>query len=141
MCYSLVYNTCVCYRCTLIQCGVYLIYVYIILCLLWLYSIVLWYYMHLYSCRGLDLVLHGSTDYTIALCMYINLFMSDCLILRDCYIFICLVCYLVCVVVASAESLPNIEHLFCLIVQHYFCVLSSGIDYGYSGCVWYRVKL
>nr|DAT25740.1 MAG TPA: hypothetical protein [Caudoviricetes sp.] len=50
--------------------------------------------------------------YTIVLCFYMYLYMYDSLILYDCYIFICLVCILICVFVASAGSLPNIEHLF-----------------------------
>ena len=76
------------------------------------YGCRLYYYMHLYSCRSLDLVLRGSMRYTIVLCLYMHLFMYDSLILYDCYILICLVCILVCVFVASAGSLPNIEHLF-----------------------------
>ena len=68
--------------------------------------------MHLYSCCILDLVLRGSMRYTIVLCFYMYLYMYDSLILYDCYIFICLVYILICVFVASAESLPNIEHLF-----------------------------
>ena len=72
----------------------------------------LYYYIHLYSYCGLDLVLRGSVNYTIVLCLYMYLFMYDSLILYDCYILICLVCILVCVFVASAGSLPNIEHLF-----------------------------
>nr|DAM36883.1 MAG TPA: hypothetical protein [Caudoviricetes sp.] len=76
------------------------------------YSYMLCYYMHLYSYSSLDLVLHGSMRYTIVLCLYMYLFMHDSLILYDCYIFICLVYILVCVVITSAGSLPNIEHLF-----------------------------
>nr|DAZ77078.1 MAG TPA: hypothetical protein [Caudoviricetes sp.] len=44
--------------------------------------------------------------------LYMYLFMYDSLILYDCYILICLVCILICVVIASVGSLPNIEHLF-----------------------------
>ena len=69
-------------------------------------------YIYLYSCRGLDLILCSSIRYTIVLCLYMYLYMYGCLILRDCYIFICLVCILVCVFVASAGYVPNIEHLF-----------------------------
>ena len=80
------------------------------------YSCILYYYMLLYSYHSLDLVLRGSMRYTIVLCLYMYLFMhlyiSDSLILYDCYILICLVCILICVFVASAGSLPNIEHLF-----------------------------
>lgn len=68
--------------------------------------------MHLYSCCILDLVLRGSMRYTIMLCLFMYLYIFDCLILRDCYILICLVCILICIVIASAGSLPNIEHLF-----------------------------
>ena len=64
--------------------------------------------MLLYSYHSLDLVLRGSMRYTIML----YLFMYDSLILYDCYILICLVYMLICVFVASAGSLPNIEHLF-----------------------------
>lgn len=70
------------------------------------------YYMHLYSCCSLDLVLCGSIRYTIVLCLYMYLFIYDSLILYDCHILICLVCILICVVIASAGSPPNIEHLF-----------------------------
>ena len=72
----------------------------------------LYYYMHLYSYCSLDLVLRGSMRYTIVLCLYMYLYMFDSLILYDCYILICLVCILICVVIASVGSLPNIEHLF-----------------------------
>ena len=72
------------------------------------YSYMLCYYMHLYSCCSLDLVLRDSMRYTIVLYLY----MYDSLILYDCYILICLVYILICVFVASAGSLPNIEHLF-----------------------------
>lgn len=72
----------------------------------------LYYYMHLYSRCSLDLVLRGSMIYTIVLCLYMYLYMHDSLILYDCYILICLVCILICVFVASAGYLPNIEHLF-----------------------------
>ena len=65
----------------------------------------LYYYMYLYSYSSLDLVLRGSMRYTTMLCLYMYLFIYDSLILYDCYI-------LICVFVASAESLPNIEHLF-----------------------------
>ena len=76
------------------------------------YSRMLYLYMHMYSCRGLELVLRGSMRYTIVLCLHMYLYMSDSLILYDCYILICLVYILICVVIASAGSLPNIEHLF-----------------------------
>ena len=72
----------------------------------------LYYYMYLYSYSSLDLVLRGSMRYTTMLCLYMYLYMFDSLILYDCYILICLVYILICVFVASAESLPNIEHLF-----------------------------
>lgn len=76
------------------------------------YSCMLYYYMLLYSYRSLDLVLCSSMRYTIVLCLYMQLYIFDCLILRDCYILICLVYILICVVIASVGSLPNIEHLF-----------------------------
>ena len=76
------------------------------------YSCMLCYYMHLYSCCSLGLVLHGSMRYTIVLCLYMYLFMYDSLILYDCYILICLVYILICVVITSVGSLPNIEHSF-----------------------------
>lgn len=76
------------------------------------YSCMLYYYMYLYSYSSLDLVLRGSIRYTTVLCLYMYLLMYDSLILHDCYILICLVCILVCVVIANAGSLPNIEHLF-----------------------------
>lgn len=76
------------------------------------YSCMLYYYMYLYSYSSLNLVLCGSMRYTIVLCLYMYLFMYDSLISYDCYILICLVYILVCVVIASAGSLPNIEHLF-----------------------------
>lgn len=76
------------------------------------YSYMLCYYMHLYSYSSLDLVLRGSMRYTIVLCFYMYLYMFDSLTLYDCYILICLVYILICVFVASAGSLPNIEHLF-----------------------------
>lgn len=72
----------------------------------------LYYYMHLYNYSSLDLVLRGSIRYTIVLCLLSCLFSFDSLILYDFYILICLVCILICVVIASAGSLPNIEHLF-----------------------------
>lgn len=72
------------------------------------YSCILYYYMLLYSYHSLDLVLRGSMRYTIML----YLFMYDSLILYDCYILICLVYILICVVITSVGSLPNIEHLF-----------------------------
>lgn len=72
----------------------------------------LYYYMYLYSCSSLDLVLHGSVRYTIVLCLYMYLYMYNSLILYDCFILICLVYILICVVITSAGSLPNIEHLF-----------------------------
>ena len=77
-----------------------------------MYSRMLYYYMHLYSCCSLDLVLRGSIRYTIVLCLYMYLYMYDSLILYDCHILICLVCILICVFVTSVGSLPNIERLF-----------------------------
>lgn len=77
-----------------------------------IYSNMLYYYMYLYSYSSLDLVLRGSMRYTTMLCLYMYLFIYDSLILYDCYILICLVYILICVFVASAGSLPNIEHLF-----------------------------
>ena len=76
------------------------------------YSCILYYYMLLYSYHSLDLVLRGSVNYTIVLCLYMYLFMYDSLILYDCYVLICLVYILICVVITSVGSLPNIEHLF-----------------------------
>lgn len=76
------------------------------------YSCMLYYYMHLYSYSSLDLVLRGNMRYTITLCLYMYLFSFDSLILYDCFILICLVYILVCVVIASVRYLPNIEHLF-----------------------------
>lgn len=112
ICYSTMYSICLCRRCTLIQYYVYVVYLYVISCVYVVYSCMLCYYMHLYSCCSLDLVLRGSMIYTIVLCLYMYLYMYDSLILYDCYILICLVCILICVVIASAGSLPNIEHLF-----------------------------
>lgn len=77
------------------------------LCIVVCYTII-----YLYSCCSLDLVLRGSMNYTIVLCLYMSLYMYDSLILYDCYISICLVYILICVVIASAGSLPNVEHLF-----------------------------
>ena len=81
------------------------------------------YYIHLYSYSSLDLVLRSSMRYTIMLCLYMYLFMYDSLILYDCYIFICLVCILVCVVITSAGSLPNIERLFASSVAWFCCAV------------------
>lgn len=119
MCYSTICSTYLCRRCTLIQYYVYVLYLYIISQMYVVYSRMLYYYMHLYSCCSLNLVLRGSMRYTIMLCLYMHLYMYDRLILYDCYILICLVCILICVFVASAGSLPNIEHLFaqqCIMV-------------------------
>lgn len=80
------------------------------------YSCMLYYYMHLYSYSSLDLILRDSIRYTIMLCLYMYLFMYDSLILYDCYILICLVYILICVIIANAGSLPNIERLFWLVV-------------------------
>lgn len=142
MYYSLVYNTCLCRKYTLIQCGVYLIYVYVVLWLYMIYSNMLYLYMHMYSCRGLDLISCDSIRYTIALCLYMHLFISDNLILCDCYILICLVYILICVFIASAGSLPNIEHLFaqqcstvlwcCQVVQIMGIDRWFGIELCYS---------
>lgn len=108
MCYSTICSTYLCRRCTLIQYYVYVLYLYIISQMYMVYSYMLCYYMHLYSYSSLDLVLCGSMRYTIVSC----LFMYDSLILYDCYILICLVYILTCVVITSVGSLPNIEHLF-----------------------------
>ena len=119
MCYSTICSTYLCRRCTLIQYYVYILYIYIMSQVYVVYSFMLYYYIHLYSYCGLDLVLHGSMRYTIVLCLYMYLYMSDSLILYDCHILICLVYILICVFVASAGSLPNIEHLFaqqCIMV-------------------------
>lgn len=88
--------------------------------------------MHLYSYCSLDLVLRGSMRYTIVLCLYMYLYMYDSLILYNCYILICLVYILICVFVASAGYLPNIEHLFgqqCIMVLWCCQVIQiMGID-------------
>lgn len=47
------------------------------------YNCMLYYYIHLYSCRSLDLVLHGNIRYTIVLCLYMYLFNFDSLILYN----------------------------------------------------------
>lgn len=112
MCYSTTYNTCLYRRCTIIQYYVYVLYLYIMSQVYVVYSCTLYYYMLLYSYRSLDLVLCSSMIYTIVLCLHMYLYMYDSLILYDCYILICLVYILICVFVASAGSLPNIEHLF-----------------------------
>lgn len=112
MCYSTICSTYLCRRCTIIQYYVYVLYLYIMSQVYVIYSCILYCYMHLYSCCILDLVLRGSMRYTIVLCFYMYLYMYDSLILYDCYIFICLVYILICVVIASAGSLPNIERLF-----------------------------
>lgn len=95
----------------------YMYYIYIMSQVYVVYSCMLYYYMLLYSYYSLDLVfldlvLRGSMRYTIMLCLYMHLYMYDSLILYDCYILICLVYILICVFIASAGSLPNIEHLF-----------------------------
>ena len=141
ICYSTMYIICLCRRCTLIQYYVYVVYLYVISCVYVVYSCMLCYYMHLYSCCSLDLVLRGSMRYTIVLCLYMYLYMYDSLILYDCYILICLVCILVCVVIASAGSLPNIEHLFgqqcsmvlqcCQVVQIKVMGGWFGIEFSY----------
>lgn len=110
--YSIVYIVCVCCECTIIQYYVILVYLYVMSLIYVAYSISLYYYIHLYSCNCLDLVLRGSMRYTIVLCLHMYLYMYDSLILYDCYILICLVYILICVFVASVGSLPNIEHLF-----------------------------
>lgn len=110
--YSIVYNTYLCRRCTIIQYYVYVLYLYIMSQVYVIYSCILYCYMHLYSCCILDLVLRGSMRYTIMLCLYMYLFIYDSLTLYDCYILICLVYILICVVITSVRSLPNIEHLF-----------------------------
>ena len=110
--YSIMYSTCLCRSRTIIQYYIYVLYLYIISQVYVVYSCILYYYMYLYSYRSLDLVLCSSMRYTIVLCLLSCLFSFDSLILYDCYILICLVCILICVVIASAGSLPNIEHLF-----------------------------
>lgn len=110
--YSIMYSACLCRRCTIIQYYVYVLYLYIMSQVYVVYSCMLCYYTHLYSCCSLDLVLCSSMRYTIVLCLHMYLYMYDSLILYDCYILICLVYILICVVIASAGSLPNIEHLF-----------------------------
>ena len=110
--YSIMYSTCLCCRCTLVQYYVYILYLYIVLQAYIVYSCMLYYYIHLYSYSSLDLVLCGGIRYTIVLCLYMYLYMYDSLILYDCHILICLVCILICVVIASVRYLPNIKHLF-----------------------------
>ena len=142
MCYSTTYNTCLYRRCTIIQYYVYVLYLYIMSQVYVIYSCILYCYMHLYSCCILDLVLRGSMRYTIVLCLYMYLYMYDSLILYDCYILICLVYILICVIIASAGSLPNIEHLFaqqcsmvwlcCQVVQSKVMGWWFGIECGYS---------
>lgn len=88
ICYSIVHNTCLCRRCTLIQYSVYVLYLYVMSYVYMVYSCMLYYYMHLYSCCSLDLVLRGSMRYTIVLCLYMYLYMYDSLILYDCYIYL-----------------------------------------------------
>lgn len=110
--YSIMYSTCLCRECTLIQYYIYVLYLYVISQVYVVYSCTLYYYMYLYSYSSLDLVLRSSMRYTIVLRLYIYLFMYDSLILYDCYILICLVYILICVIIASVGSLPNIEHLF-----------------------------
>lgn len=141
MCYSTICSTYLCRRCTIIQYYVYVLYLYIMSQVYVIYSCILYCYMHLYSCCILDLVLRGSMRYTIVLCLYMYLYMYDSLILYDCYIFICLVCILICVFVASVGSLPNIEHLFgqqcsmvlwcCQVVQIKAMGVWFGIGWSY----------
>lgn len=138
--YSIMYSTCLCRRCTLVQYYVYILYLYIVLQAYVVYSCMLYYYMHLYSYSSLDLVLCGGIRYTIVLCLYMYLYMYNSLILYDCYILICLVYILICVFVASAGSLPNIEHLFaqqcsmvlwcCQVIQAK--VIARLVDIGWS---------
>lgn len=119
----------------------YMYYIYIMSQVYMVYSYMLCYYMHLYSYSSLDLVSCGSIRYTIVLCLYMYLFMYDSLILYDCYILICLVYILICVFVASAGSLPNIEHLFaqqcsmvlwcCQVVQIMGIDRQFGIGWSY----------
>ena len=140
MWYSTTYNTCLYRRCTIMQYYVYMLYLYVMSQVYIVYSCVLCYYMHLYSCCSLDLVLRSSMRYTIVLCLYMYLYMYDSLILYDCYILICLVYILICVFVASAGSLPNIEHLFgqqcsmvlwcCQVVQ--IKAMGGWFDIGWS---------
>lgn len=134
--YSIMYSTCLCRRCTLVQYYVYILYLYIVLQAYVVYSCMLYYYMHLYNYSSLDLVLRGSIRYTIVLCLLSCLFSFDSLILYDCYILICLVCILICVVIASAGSLPNIEHLFaqqCSMVLWYCQVIQVKVMGGWLG--------
>lgn len=133
--YSIMYSTCLCCRCTLVQYYVYILY--IVLQAYVVYSCMLYYYMHLYSYSSLDLVLCGGIRYTIVLCLY----MYDSLILYDCHILICLVYILICVVIANAGYLPNIERLFgqqfsmvllcCQVVQIKAMGGWFGIECGY----------
>lgn len=139
--YSIMYSICLCCRCTLVQYYVYILYLYIVLQAYVVYSCMLYYYMHLYSYSSLDLVLCGGIRYTIVLCLYMYLYMYDSLILYDCHILICLVCILICVVIASVRYLPNIEHLFgqqcsmvllcCQVVQIKVIARLVGIEFGY----------
>lgn len=140
--YSIVYIVCVCCECTIIQYYVILVYLYVMSLIYVVYSISLYYYMYLYSYNCLDLVQFIKAYYTIVLCLLSYLFSFDSLILYDCYILICLVYILICVVIASAESLPNIEHLFdqqcstvllcCQVVQVKAISWWFGIECGYS---------
>ena len=142
MYYSIVYIVCVCCECTIIQYYVILVYLYVMSLIYVVYSISLYYYIHLYSCNCLDLVQFVSVNYTIVLCLYMHLYMYDSLILYDCYVLIYLVYILVCVVIASAGSLPNIEHLFgqqcstvllcCQVVQVKVIARLVDIEFGYS---------
>ena len=127
MYYSLVYNTCLCRRYTLIWYSVYVVYLYVMSLVCVLYSVSLCYYMHLYSCRGLDLILCDSIGYTVVLYLYMYLYISDCLILRDCYIFICLVCILVCVLSQVLEVCQTSNT----------CLISSVALFG-GAVKWYR---
>lgn len=136
----MMHSACLCRRRTFIQCYVYVLYLYIVSQVYVVYSCMLYYYMHLYNYSSLDLVLRGSIRYTIVLCLLSCLFSFDSLILYDFYILICLVCILICVVIASAGSLPNIEHLFgqqcsmvwlcCQVVQAK--VIARLVDIGWS---------
>lgn len=132
MWYSLMYNSYLCRRCTLVQYYVYVVYLYVMSQVYVVYSCMLCYYMHLYSYCSLDLVLRGSMRYTIVLCLYMYLFMYDSLILYDCYILICLVCILICVVCCKCWKSAKHRTLVWLVVQHCFIVLSSDIDKSYG---------
>lgn len=92
------------------------------------------YYMHLYSCCSLDLVLRGSVNYTIVLCLYMYLYMYDSLILYDCYIYLFSLYFSLC---SYRKCWKSAKHrtLVCLVVYHGFMVMSSGIVKSYGWVV------